>query len=131
MSNNKVFDDFGNEVFWVNINTICPIKYEAEAKQIAYDYFTIIEKVPVTYESMLSKKLRPIGSDKETHIWCPRGGYTHHLQRQINFMVSQNKKWIADKFYTLSEDNEFILSKFIVLTDSVEDILKKLSIEEI
>lgn len=131
MSTVKVFDDFGNEVFWTEINTICPIEYTVEAKQIAYDYFTNIEKIPVTLESMLSKQLKPIGSDVATHIWCPRGGYTHHLMRQISFMTSHNYGWIADRVYSLADDHSEILNKFVVLTDNKNDILSTLGLEEI
>lgn len=131
MSSVRVFDAFGNEVFWTNINSICPIEYINEAKRIAYDYFIELEKQPVKLDEMFVKLLKPIGSQEATHCWCPRGGYTHQLNMQLNRMKELSKEWIKTRVYTLEDDHNEIKSNFVVLSDDKDQILKQLGLEEI
>ena len=127
----RAFDKEGNEVFYTEINSLCPIEYLEEAKKIAYDYFIEVEKVSVTLDQMFTKFLKLKGQEKETHCWCPRAGYTHQLNMQIERMTSVNKDWVGKKAYTLNDDHNELLSKFVCITNTAEEILQTLGLEEI
>ncbi|MFO1007578.1 MAG: hypothetical protein U0929_16565 [Planctomycetaceae bacterium] len=130
MSTYQAFDSNGNEVFLTEINSLCPIAYATEARQIAHDYFVNVEKCPVQLEEMFTKFVKPIGESEATHVWCPRIGYTHQLNWQVETMTSYELSWIGNRVYTLADDHEEIKSKFVCLTDSKEEILEALGLEE-
>lgn len=132
MPDYKAYDDNGNEVFLTEINSICPIRYLEQGRQIAYDYFIQKEKcIEVTIEQMFTKFVRPIGSSEATHVWCPRIGYTHQLAMQIETMASYNLDWIGNRIYTLQDNHEEILNKFVCMTDNKDTILQTLGLEVI
>lgn len=126
----KAYDDNGNEIFLTEINTLCPIQYIEQAKQIAYDYFVQIEKSKeVLIEQMFTKFVRPIGTTNATHIWCPRTGYTNQVVMQMQWVNSFNLDWIANRVYTLQDSHDEILSKFVCLTENSNLILESLNLE--
>jgi len=127
----KAHDDDGNEVFLTEINSLCPIAYATEARQIAFDHLKNIEKCSVTLEQMLTILLRPIGSIEATHIWCPRTGWTNQLKWQIDEMTALNLGWIGTRAYTIEDSKSELLSKFVCLTSPASEILTYLNLEEI
>lgn len=131
MSTARAFDKDGNEVFLTEINSLCPIKYINEAKQIAYDYFIELEKSSVQLEQMFTKFVRPVGSQEATHCWCPRVGYTHQLIMQVQRMKEQKLDWVGTRAYTIKDNKEELLNKFVCITSTVEEILKELNLEEV
>lgn len=124
-------DDEGNEVFLTEINSLCPIQYLEQAKQIAYDYFIEVEKSSATLDQMFTKFLRPIGKTEATHCWCPRTGYTHQLKMQLDRMTSCNLNWVGTRAYTINDDHEELLNKFVCITTEANEILNALNLEEI
>lgn len=119
----------GNVVFPTEINTLCPMQYLEQGKQISYDYFTEIEKIVVTIDQMFTKFVRPIGTESITHCWCPRIGYTNQLQSQVDRMNSYNLEWIGNKAYTIEDDHNELLSKFVTITTKADLVLTALQLE--
>jgi len=131
MSTYQAFDDDGNEVFLININSLCPIEYLEEAKKIAYYYFIEVEKCPAKLEQMFTKFLKPIGEVEISHCWCPREGYTNQLNMQIQRMKEQNLHWVGDREYKISDNKEELLNKFVCISSPVDEILRELNLEEV
>lgn len=127
----KAYDDDGNEVALTEMNTLCPIEHATEARQIAYDYLTNVEKCQVSLDQMLSILLRPIGGTEATHIWCPRTGWTNQLQMQIDTMNSYNLSWMGNRAYTIEDSKEELLSKLVCVTSPASELLAYLQLEEI
>lgn len=129
MSTVIVTDLQGNPISLTEINSICPVEYAIEARQIAYDYFIEIENCTVNLSDMFQKFLKPIGSETATHVWCPRVGYSNQLAWQLERMASQDLAWIKSTVASVTDPD--CLTKFCVLTDPKNDILTALNLEEI
>ncbi len=124
-------DDEGNIVFLTEINSLCPIQYLEQARQIAYDYFIEAEKTHATLDQMFTKFVKTIGATEATHCWCPRIGYTHQLKMQLDRMASYNLEWIGTRSYTIDDDHQELLNKFVCITTEANMILTTLNLEEI
>ena len=123
----KAYDDNGNEVFPIIINTICPIEYAEQSKQISADFIvSIFGEADVN--QMLPELLKPIEGNEATHVFCSRNGLTHELQFQLDWLNNQNKNWISNQVET---DKEVILSKFCTTTGDKQTLLNFLGLEEI
>lgn len=125
----QAHDDTGREIFRVRINTICPIEYADEARQIAHYHMTNIEDaVADTVEQMLSTNLGPIGSPTITHAFCARTGYTNQVEMEVETLQNQGLNWCGGKEYTIADSAEEIKSKFCCITGDTDEILAYLNL---
>lgn len=113
----KSYDLEGNEVFPVQIQTIAPIEYANQARQISFEFLQSIGGTD-TAEQMLPVLLRPIGGIP-THVYCSRDSFTHELNLQLAFLSEREEEWISGNLET---DPEIIFTKFCTFTGSLSEI---------
>lgn len=123
------FDDQGNRIFPVMINTICPIEHAEEATKIASDHFKNIEKIDIKDEIMFATKLAPIGETEPTHLFCSRFGYTNQLNLEVETFKRQNLSWCSEKEYSVEDNPEEIKSLFCCVTGKRKKVLEHLGLE--
>lgn len=122
-------ENHGVPVTPVTVNTICPINYSDNAKQIALDW-TISIHNPDALESLLTQNLRPIGGSGITHVFCTRADFSHGLESQLNWLSSCNLDWISGKRYEIGDDPDEIKSKFCTVVGDKNVLLTFLGLEE-
>lgn len=125
----QAHDDNGNEIFIVMINTICPVEYATEAKQIAFTHMTTVESaISDSVDQMLNVNLGPIDSSEITHIFCARLGYTNQVTMEVDTLQSQGLAWCGDREYTIADSADEIRSKFCCVTGDTDEILSHLNL---
>lgn len=113
----RAYDEFGNEVFPVVIQTIAPIEHAAEAREISHEFLLQYGGTD-SVESMLPVLLRPVGGIP-THIYCSRDGYTHELANQLAFLATREESWISGELET---DAGIIFTHFCTFTGDLESL---------
>lgn len=130
MEEDKYYDGNGNEVFPVVINTIAPIQYADEARQIAYYHMISVEgAVDDQLGTMLNTNLGPVGVEEVTHVFCSRNGFTHQLALELNTLSAGDLDWVSGVEYTVNDDPNVIKSKFCCITGDTQEILQFLGLE--
>lgn len=122
-------ENFGQTVSPVIVNTIAPIAYANEARQIASDWTTSIH-VPEPVENMLTVLLRPNGGGEPTHIFCSRNDYTHGLNSQLDFLATYDIEWLSSQLFQVDDNANNIKEKFCTIIGDRLTLLTNLNLEE-
>lgn len=128
----RAFDILGRGVRRVVINTICPIKYAAEARAIAFAYMRDIEgrgRTSDTIDQMLPTKLGAVGSDEVTHVWCSRDGFTHQVETEVATLSGTGLSWCSTKAYKITNDLSPVKSLFCCIVGDSGVVLEMLGLE--
>jgi hypothetical protein len=112
----QAYDDLGNEVQPVTINTICPIMHADAARRIAAEYLGCSPQDTLT--TVING----------THVFCSRPGHTHGLQHQVDYITNIKEDWCADRLYTI-DDIALIKTKFCTFVGDPKDILSLLEVK--
>lgn len=126
----RAFDENGNEVFPVIVNTIAPIEYSEQTKQIAYDFLNS-QGSKVTLDMVMPINLKPINGNNATHIFCSRTIYNHELRKQLEFMEAQNLPWIVGALCFTDDPPEHIKRYFCTVVGNKNELLTYLNLEEV
>lgn len=130
--NSKVYDDLGNQVQLITINTICPIAYSALAKQIAVNFMNSNGASDDQLLDMLPDNLGATGTGIPTHIFCSRQGYSHELLKQLDYLNSQNLLWICADNHNLQDYSATHLKTFFcTIACDTQSLLDYLNLEVI
>ena len=126
---NNAFDDAGNLVSRVIVNTIAPIAHAEEARQIAAGCLNLSPGVNAVPAEMLTTLLRPIGATTPTHVWCSRACHTHGLNQQIDYFQDHPAEWVLGRLYSIDDDTDDILSGFATIVGPADAALAALGLE--
>lgn len=125
----NAFDENGNEVYPIEVHTICPIEYSATAKQIALAFINS-QHGEETLENMLNIELKEIGGENPSHILCSRGDYTHGRDKQLVWLATENHSWICAENHDGNSDPNHIKQKFCTISGITQnELLNLLNLE--
>lgn len=124
----QVFDENGQELTYLTVNTICPVEYKDEARMIAFKFLTEVVGTEDTLESMLTTKLGPIGGPV-THIFCSIQNFQKHVDMEVDYITTQGRPWCATKEYSVNDDIEEMKSKFCCIVGDASVLLARLGLE--
>ena len=135
MSDCIAYDDDGSVMTYYTINTISPLEFSSQAKQLSLFHLQNIENAEdINVNSMLPILLYDKITGLQTHIMCARPGYNNTIRRQQATMWSEflnGSEWVSDKYYYLedSPDPAVIKSKMCFVLGNTDDVLHYLGLE--
>ena len=121
-------DEYGNEVFPLIINMICPIQYADQAREFAAQHVTNVEGAYAEKSHMLRLNLGPIGTKEITHIGNTQRSYSNILALRVTAMKNTLLPWIATKSYTVDDNPDDIKSYFCCIVGNPASLLIRLKL---
>lgn len=122
------FDENGQELTYLTVNTICPVQYKDEARMIAYKFLTEVVGTEDTLESMLTTLLGQEGGPV-THIFCSIQNFQKHVDMEVDYIKIQDKDWCATKEYSVEDNVDELKSLFCCVVGDVNVLLARLGLE--
>jgi hypothetical protein len=129
-------DDDGSIMTLYTINTISPVEYETEAKELSLFHLVHVESSTDTdVNTMLPLNLYDINTGIRTHVMCARPGYQNTIRNQQATMLAENLNgatWVSDTYFYLEDnpDVNLIKSKMCFVLGDKSQFLNYLGLEE-
>lgn len=129
------YDDDSSIMTLYILNTIAPIAYAQQARELALFH---LQNVDCTSDTDVNRMLPDLLYDKvtgeQTHIMCSRNAYDNTIRNQQATMTAESlngSNWVSDTYFYLEDnpDINIIKSKMCFILGDKENTLNYLGLE--
>ena len=126
----RAFDNHGNEVFPVTINTIVPVDHIEPASELSRAHLCDVEGIECSDSTpMFGINLGPCRAPGITHAFCVRRGLSHQIGMILSSFSEQNEPWIGKRIYEVGDNPDEVKSLFCVVVGDTGTLLTNLGLE--